>query len=134
MELIRTDRRTGEPVYSCTGVAVRGGGCFVAALETSLRSADHLLSAAGTVLPRYAAQVELARSLAAKLDELAANAWLNAAGKPDTSTAGQYQRALDALRLSPSSEKGRAAAPRAPRQASPLSRFTARKQDLEAVG
>lgn len=107
---------------------------FGDSLEESLRSADHLLSAAGTVLPRYAAQVELARSLAAKLDDLAANAWMNAAGKPDTSTAGQYQRALEALRLTPASEGKSAHAVRSAKQASPLSRFTDRRQPLEAVG
>lgn len=106
---------------------------FTDSLEESLRSADHLMSAAGTVLPRYAAQVGLARALAAKLDDLAVHAWLNAAGKPDTSTAGQYQRALEALRLTPASE-GKAAVSRAPRQSSPLSRFTARNASLEAVG
>lgn len=95
---------------------------FSGTLETSLRSAEHLLGPSGAVLPRYAAQVELARGLAAKLDDLAAHAWLNAAGKPDTSTAGQYQRALDALGLTPSSQQGKQART-APRRENKVSRF-----------
>lgn len=48
---------------------------------------------------RYAAAVELARSLAEKMDQVEASGGLNAAGKPDTTTATQYLRALEALGL-----------------------------------
>lgn len=69
------------------------------ALEKSLAAADPSISSANS---RYRASVELARYLARKMDEIEASGGLNAAGKPDTATPGQYLRALEAIGLTPS--------------------------------
>lgn len=71
---------------------------YAGALERSLLEAGYL---SGEAAARYAASIKLARSLAAKMDDLERNEWLNAIGKPDTATAGQYLRALEALGLTP---------------------------------
>lgn len=71
---------------------------YAEALEESLAEAGYL---SGIMASRYAAPIRLARSLARKMDDLEARAWLNAAGKPDTATAGQYLKALEVLGLVP---------------------------------
>lgn len=71
---------------------------YAESLERSLVDAGYVCS---DLEVRYAAAIKLARSLAAKMDDLERHGWLNAAEKPDTTTAGQYLRALETLGLVP---------------------------------
>lgn len=84
--------------------------------ETYSESLERSLLEGGYLSPetaaRYAAAVKLARSLAAKMDDLERHGWLNSADKPDTATAGQYLRALEALGLVPPKRAASAAADR----------------------
>lgn len=73
------------------------------ALEASLGEAGYL---SGERSRRYAAAIELARALAARMDKLEAAGWLNEKGNPDTATAGQYLRAIESLKMCPAAEKG----------------------------
>lgn len=82
---------------------------YAESLERSLLDGGFLRADAGA---RYAAAIKLARSLAAKMDDLERNGWLNTAGRPDTATAGQYLRALEALGLVPPKRAASAAADR----------------------
>lgn len=108
-----------------------GPGMHRESLESSIAAAPHLT---GPGSERYAAALGLARALADKLDDVEAHGWTNSAGKPDTTTAGQYLRALDAVGLTP----GKApSSPAGARPASdggkrPLSSF--RRARFEAVG
>lgn len=83
---------------------------YAESLEKSLLEGGYLSPGPGA---RYAAAVKLARSLAAKMDDLEQHGWLNSADKPDTATAGQYLRALEALGLVPPKRAASAAPERA---------------------
>lgn len=105
---------------------------YAASLERSLLDAGYAGAELGE---RYAAAIKLARSLAAKMDDLELHGWLNAAGKPDTATAGQYLRALDALGLVPPKRSASAAPERTARdreRRSSVSSF--RERHLKVVG
>lgn len=98
-------------------------------------AAEWLKDARGGILPQYAASVALGRSLAARMDELEAGGWLNEADKPDTTTAPQYLRVLDALRLTPAALAKSQAGPqtsKATRRESSLEAF--RRKSFTAVG
>lgn len=74
------------------------GVSYAESLERSLADAGYIGTELGS---RYAAAVKLARSLAAKMDDLERHGWLNSIDRPDTATPGQYLRALEALGLVP---------------------------------
>lgn len=70
-------------------------------LREAVGAAAHLRDDAGRLLPEYSAAVSLAMTLAARVDALEARGWVREDGKSDTTTAGQYLRALEALGLVP---------------------------------
>ena len=70
-------------------------------LREAVGAAAHLHDDAGKLLPEYSAAVSLAMALAARVDALEASGWVREDGKSDTTTAGQYLRALEALGLTP---------------------------------
>lgn len=70
-------------------------------LREAVGAAAHLRDDAGRLLPEYSAAVSLAMTLAARVDALEARGWVREDGKSDTTTAGQYLRALEALGLTP---------------------------------
>ena len=96
-------------------------------LEESLADNGYL---SGEKARRYAALLKLARSLAAKMDDLEEHGWLNAADRPDTTTATQYLKVLETLKLAPPAVEradGRQSDHRAPRAArEPLAAFRAK--------
>lgn len=70
-------------------------------LREAIAAAPHLHGEDGRMLPEYSAAVSLAMSLAARVDALEARGWIREDDKADTTTAGQYLRALEALGLTP---------------------------------
>lgn len=86
-------------------------------LRSAVAAAGHLHGEDGSLLPEYSAAVSLAMSLAARVDALEARGWVREDGKSDTTTAGQYLRALEALGLTP--PRQRAAKAQAPAKARP---------------
>ena len=97
-------------------------------------AAEWLKNDAGGYLPRYAANVALGRTLAARMDFLQANDFMRADDKPDTTTASQYLKCLEALRLTPASAaRGGARLEQAkPAAESALDSF--RRRQFRAVG
>ena len=86
-------------------------------LREAVGAAAHLRDDSGRLLPEYSAAVSLAMTLAARVDALEASGWVREDGKSDTTTAGQYLRALEALGLTP--PRQRAAKAQAPAKARP---------------
>lgn len=107
-------------------------GRHLAAFLEACDAADWLRSAQGGILPQHAAAVALGRTLAARMDELEGAGWVNEAGKPDTTTAPQYLRVLDSLRLTPQAAAKAAPKGRQARGQSALEGF--RRRSFEAVG
>lgn len=106
---------------------------FAESLERSLMDGGYL---GRDLEARYAAAIKLARSLAAKMDDLEGNGWLNEANRPDTATPTQYLRALEVLGLVPP-KRAASAAPEKPerergRQRKSVSAF--REKHLRVVG
>lgn len=99
------------------------------ALEASLLEAGYL---SGERSRRYAAAIELARALASRMDKLESAGWLNEKGNPDTATAGQYLRAIEALKMCPASEKAEGARGAARPARGSLAEF--REKGLRVVG
>ena len=107
-------------------------GRHLAAFLEACDAADWLRSAQGGILSQHAAAVALGRTLAARMDELEGAGWVNEAGKPDTTTAPQYLRVLDSLRLTPQAVAKAAPKGRQARGQSALEGF--RRRSFEAVG
>lgn len=128
------DDRPGTPenpaIFAEEGACDTHENAFLRACD----AAEWLKNDTGGYLPRYAANVALGRTLAARMDFLQSNDFMRADDKPDTTTASQYLKCLEALRLTPASAaRGGARLEQAkPAAESALDSF--RRRQFRAVG
>ncbi|MFQ6859283.1 MAG: hypothetical protein ACLRO5_01315 [Collinsella sp.] len=110
------------------------GGTHLDAFLSACDAADWLKNDFGGHLPRFAANVALGRTLAARMDFLQANDFMRADDKPDTTTASQYLKCLEALRLTPASAARGGAKLEQAKPASESALDSFRRRQFKAVG
>lgn len=93
------ERPVNRPIFGEYGAWDTHLKAFMRACD----AAEWLKNDEGGYLPRFAANVALGRTLASRMDFLQANDFMRADDKPDTTTASQYLKCLEALRLTPAS-------------------------------